>query len=78
MNGVGIFGHLSMNAVSNIETHAEIDGNGSRGNVAHLQESIDTQVNKKIWALLKFIANVKTFAHLFEAFVDFFSFSHFM
>ena len=35
-----------MNAVSNIETHAEIDRNGSRGNVAHLQESIDTQVNK--------------------------------
>ena len=34
-----------------------------------------TQVNKKIWALLKFIANVKTFAHLFEAFVDFFPFS---
>ena len=31
-----------------------------------------TQVNKKIWALLKFIANVKTFAHLFEVFVDFF------
>ena len=34
-----------------------------------------TQVNKKIWALLKFIANVKTFAHLFEAFVDFFPLS---
>ena len=34
-----------------------------------------TQVNKKIWALLKFIANVKSFAHLFEAFVDFFPFS---